>query len=564
MLAVVATFDARGNSGKRIALTMASEQRSIRVGERALILGYPASPDGLPWSELGEREAGDILARTLEGTARPRGGWTVVAEAAGELVIRTDGFGSRPLFWTSRGERTCVSEDIWSLLPEHPELDPIGIADFLLVGHHLGERTSFAGVSAIEADCVLRIGRGAPSKRFLRPPQPEPADTSLEASADALESRLMAMLQPYRDLGSLLIPLSGGLDSRVVLAVAVEQGVAGGAWTVTLIPNSEEEELARAVTRVLDVDHTVTFSEPDELRPEARPFVRDTSGQLSLEHIHGYPQRLAAPEDLPVVASGVAGEVAAGTSMLPQRIAPEEVLRARARGLTAGRDPESLQDRLPGVPGWSDRLLELLDGWYAAVDRNPRLADFILIRHSPCRFRTFGLISRRDRFDYICPYLDEELINVCYGMPERWQRDATAYRRVVERRWPELARIPWERTGLPLTRYPSRLRWRARTLRRQLRLGQPIAFTDGRLYPRTFQELIETATARLRPVCDELGIDLDRLLRDAPPHRWLGRTLRLRIATLYLTLSLSGYSFDGERSGRQPPERSSRYSGALS
>jgi Asparagine synthase len=545
-LAVVATFAAQTEGGKRVELSAASEQRCAWLGDRALVLGYFASPDGVPWSELGEREAGDLVARTLAGSAKPRGDWTLVAESAEELVIRTDSFGTRPLFWTTRGGRTSVSEDIWSLLPDRPELDPVGIADFLLVGHHLGERTSFAGISATEADCALRIGGDGASKRFLRPrpPREELADASLEASADALENSLLTMFQPYRDLTTVLVPISGGLDSRVVLAVAAEQGFALGAWTVTLIRNSEEEQLARAVAHLLDVDHTVTFSPPDKLPVEAQPFVRDTSGQLSLEHIHGYPQRLAAPDDFPVAASGIEG-APSGTFLLPRGIAPADVPRARARLLASGIDPGSLQTRLPGVPDWSDRLLRLVDDWYATVDRNPRLADYILYRNRPCRFSMFGLISRRDRFDYICPYLDEQLLSVCYGMPERWQRDATAFRRVISRRWPDLARIPWERTGLPLSRYPSRPRRRARGLRRRLGWGRPIGFTNPSLYERALRELIETSTTRLRPVFDELGIDMDSLLADNPAHRWLGRALRLRVATLYLALNLSGYHLGG-------------------
>jgi hypothetical protein len=190
-------------------------------------------------------------------------------------------------------------------------------------------------------------------------------------------------------------------------------------------------------------------------------------------------------------------------------------------------------------------LLEVVASWYGAVNGNPRLSDVVALRNRSGRFGAYGLVSRRDRFDYVCPYLDDELVSVCYGMPERWQRQATAYRRVIERRWPELGKIPWEATGLPVNRYPGSLRRRGRGLRRRFRLGRPIAFTDVRLYHAALREHIDKAPSRLKPLFDELGIDVDGLLADHPPSRWLGRALRLRIATLYLTFSLAGHPFDG-------------------
>jgi hypothetical protein len=259
--------------------------------------------------------------------------------------------------------------------------------------------------------------------------------------------------------------------------------------------------------------------------------------------MHAYGVHHDLPAEYSVAVNGIWGDaICGGSYLMPAGTPASDIERIQMTRLLEGRDPAALEKRLPGVPGWTDRVRELVSTWYATVNYERRLADFIQIRNRATRFNVYGSIVLRDRLQYILPFLDDDLIRAGYGMNEAWQRDAIAYRDVMQRRWPELAAIPWEKTGLPPGRYPGRLRRKIRNARRRFPLRWPIAFSEFRVQYRVFSELIERAAPALAPVLLEHGIDLPGLLADYPPNTHHGRGLRLRVATLYLALREAGHS----------------------
>jgi asparagine synthase len=513
---------------------MAPAQRHYWVGDNALLLGFPASPEGVPWNELPDGLRREIAEAAGDGSARLKGSWTLFLSRAGELIVRTDPFGTRPLFVRQISRDTvAIADEIWSLLDPMPELDIIGMADFLLVGHHLGSRTIFTDISMIEADSLVRIAAGGIHKRLLSPPAPLTIGESLDDAVDALEASLLHAYNPYRVTGSLLVGLSGGLDSRVVLATAVEQGFDVHAWTFTLYPDSEEERLARSLAQSVGVGHTVSFRGPVTLIKEALPFIRATSAQLSLEHIHAYGSRTDPPNGYEVAAWGLGGEAHSGAYLLPLNTPASQVVRERVFALAEKRDPSSLQTYLPGVPDWSDRLHALVERWYENVDRDPRRSDYIVLRNRLGRFLVWGSLSVRDRFDYIYPLLDEDVIRVTYGMPEKWQRGARAYRRLIHRRWPSLGRIHNVATGSPLSWNSRLLRLIARKLRPLHLRGRPLYFTGQEIYQNAFSPLSDRALAHMTPLLKRYGLDIEGLIQRFPNH---AGPLRLRLISLYLAL----------------------------
>lgn len=539
-MAILATYSPSEHTAP-VELAAPNEQHSVWTDDRGCLwVGFPASSDRVPWQMLTSREQARLAAGAIEGSISPTGSWTLLANDGGGLVVRTDAHGTRPLFWRTAGECVEFADDIWSLLDPVPQLDPVGVADFLLIGHHLGRRTIFAGVSATTADSALRFGRNGITRRSFEPIQPKPFESSLDDAADMLGSALECVYEPYRDIERLLVELSGGLDSRVLIALAVEQGFHTHAWTVTLQRRSEEERLARAVAECLGVGHTVSHKPRQDLLGSARDFINRTSGQLSLEHIHAHGCHFDTPSEFNVSVNGIDGDVICGGSfLLSPGTADDQVVEARLRQLV-GSEPSQLQVRLPGVADWLGRARRLVSEWYGYVGMNPRLSDYTVIRNRPGRFSVYGPISQRERLDYLPPFLDGDLWHVCYGMEERWQRQSQAYRRFVERRWPQLAAIPWEKTGLPVGKYPGRLAQRRRSLRRRLNLGAPISFTSPAIYGRALHPLVVTAVAACDPVMRELGIDVAGLLSDHPANTGTGRGLRLRLASLHLALQHSG------------------------
>ena len=532
-MSALATVDA-----DRVRLAPPRLQRHVDAGARYLFLGFPADTDGRPLTALTEPERAAIASHTARGDTRPRGMWSLVADDGGELVLRTDRQASRPLFWRSDAKSAAISEDIWPLVDSSHELDPHGVADFLLAGHGLGSSTIFAGVHAAEADTILRFRRGAVD-RVVHSFEPIEAPVAVADLLDRLEDSLVRCFDPYADEERLVAGLSGGLDSRVIAALAVERGVDVIGWTFSMIPRSREVALARRVARALDLPHVISQGSPAGLLGVAGEFVLRSSAQASLEHIHAYGSERELPDNYGVLATGVWGDHGRlGDFLFPpgtSRAVVEETFQQR---LLAGR-PEHLQERfLPGLSDWPERVRDLTRRWYDEAGGDPACAELMYARSRVPRMNAWGMASIRPHMEAIAPFMDEELMRACHALPHSLQHEARGFRRVIARRWPALGDIPWDRSGVPLRRDPNRIESRVQSARVRLnsRARRSGGFTDTRLYRRSLSPLISSAQSALGPMLADLGIRLDALLEDHPEESLRGAEIRLRLATIAVAL----------------------------
>jgi asparagine synthase len=531
-MAVVAEYSPRTSAPQAVRLS-ASERRHRWAGEDALLIGFPASPDGTPWDELSTKHQIELAVKASYGHLRLEGEWTLVARAEDGLVIRTDPYGLQPLFVRVRGQSAAVAEELWPLLDSRPNLDPIGIADFLLLGHHLGSRTVFEDLRQTTGGVLLRITAEGVLRESSRPNLPEPVDMTLEEAVDAMEAALAGIYRCYRDVARLVVLLSGGLDSRVLAALAGEDGFDVHAWTFVLQRNSEEEEFARRVARELHLPQTISQLTPEDLRARAEEFVLGTSAQTSVEHCYAQGAEHDLPAAFSTAVNGIWGDVICGGGfLLPEGTTPSAVPELLVRKMAGGRDPDELQRLLPGIAEWVDRLRRLVAERFHMAGDNPRLTDFVYFQDRPGRFNVWPPLAMK-RLHFINPFLNDDLIQVCYAMPERWHRGSAAYRRLIMRRWPALGRIPWEKTGRRVDRDASYLSYRIRDFRRWYGIGRPVSFVGRKAQLAAFGPLVDGAMSRMRPVLADVGIDVDGLIRlfGAEAER-----LRLRILTLDLIL----------------------------
>ncbi|RRD50862.1 hypothetical protein EII12_08880 [Buchananella hordeovulneris] len=149
------------------------------------------------------------------------------------LELTCDRVRSVPLLWTVRAGRVLVVDDPARLAAYGPFLpDPVGRRQFVAAGFTLGTRTLLADVHQVLAGHTVRIdlrtGRALSVFSPYHRPRAEqfPDDASADAAARAaLDAALGSMLARWAGR-RLVIPLSGGLDSRLLLAWLRRAGVA--------------------------------------------------------------------------------------------------------------------------------------------------------------------------------------------------------------------------------------------------------------------------------------------------------------------------------------------------
>ena len=191
------------------------------------------------------------------------GGWALIAEwPDGHVVAAVDRMRSIPLFWSRDADQLVLTDDAFGCVPQvsSPQLDDAAALEFILAGFVTGEATLVPGVHQV---CPGTYVRWSPGRTFSSPEttryyQFYPSEKSTDSEQE-LEVQLDEVLSSIvRDwtasLGNeqIVVPLSGGLDSRLVVTLLRAAGV-DDVLCYTYGPRSSQEvQLSQRVAEELD------------------------------------------------------------------------------------------------------------------------------------------------------------------------------------------------------------------------------------------------------------------------------------------------------------------------
>jgi hypothetical protein len=227
------------------------QRRSLKLGDSVLhVWGHGAFSDRMHRSEDGTflalvgSPAGKVdwslvhedlnKAERPEDLRSPFDGRFVllrVSSDGGEWTMWNDWAGSIPVFHTAPGDgriaATLEPAVVAAADYTHEDLFVPGLISLLVNGHYLSDWTLFEGLRVVHPDCVAQWnGAGFRWTRLWTAP---PSEDRWGASDDEL---IDEMDELYREaVGSAIdrdstwiLPLSGGLDSRLIAAVAADLG----------------------------------------------------------------------------------------------------------------------------------------------------------------------------------------------------------------------------------------------------------------------------------------------------------------------------------------------------
>lgn len=185
----------------------------------------------------------------------------ILDESEKELVLARDRLGIKPLVRTTTG-RFAFASDAMSLVRaglSGGELDYSALREFVTFHYIPHPRTGIADIEHVEPGAAV-VRRADSSEQTVRwTPEPfsgpaEPEPVSLEEADIVLRDSVARQLEADVNVGILL---SGGIDSSLVLAYAVELGIQPPNFTIAFRGHGDYDESDRAahIARSLGVPH---------------------------------------------------------------------------------------------------------------------------------------------------------------------------------------------------------------------------------------------------------------------------------------------------------------------
>lgn len=404
------------------------------------------------------------------------------------LTLVSEPNGLRPVYVHDGAAALVLASEpkaVPAALGTRAEPDADAIADLWTLGHCAGLRTPFRGVALAPPGTAIAWGPRGRIERAWEPPrfsERRDADSRVlaRAFADALVETLRAVAA---HAPRARIALSGGMDSRVVLAGARRAWPAPGSITFGA-PGSADARLGAALAARAGLANDRYLPDDGFLEHWAPWVAWRGDGMLSCVHGHGMDAVLAtvarmgaapgthdgepgpggaaaagstAGGDTPPVAilNGIGGDFLMGAFLRPDHLrgvaTPEratafvlESRRFHANPLERVLKPELLRARaLPAE--------EVLRGVFAPL-RGRRFGNALItywLRHYAPRITAVGIGIEDAWADPIGPLVDPHVIEAARHVPLELRFMSRTYRRALADLAPELAGIRWERTGAP-------------------------------------------------------------------------------------------------------------------
>ena len=374
--------------------------------------------------------------------------WAAIRIEDGQLTLLADLVRSHALFYARHDERWVVSdspEAMRELLPEW-RLDPAAEV-FELTGFTLNERTLIDGVSVVEAASQVSLSFGSERAdiQFWGVPLYgakgiEDPEEFLRLYDRAVRGAFSTLLE-RTDGRQLVLPLSGGLDSRLIALLLRELGASNVLTFTYGRPGSQEAEIARKVASELDLDFVFVPMEPAEVRAlwfseESDGFQDGTWSASALPHVQDWfalrwlhasglvePDAVFLPGHTPVgmMHNLEILESPAGVREIAGALAEHHVLNKDERGKLAEtaefrRAVRRALEAVPSGPRHTQNTLE----WFNYRERQAKY-----INNSMKAYEFFG-------WDWALPLYWPEVLAVWLSGSEALTADRVWYQRFVE------------------------------------------------------------------------------------------------------------------------------------
>ena len=390
-----------------------------------------------------------------------------------ELILANDRFGTRPLQYAVHEGRLLFGSEAKAILQDSSfrrTVNDEAVVDYFTFGYLLGNKTFFKGIELLPPGSLLSWKDGLLETTRYWDIRYAPEEHAEEYYIDNLSHLLLKAVD--RQLGGdgrILVPLSGGLDSRALVAAVEKLGKTGritGTFTYGK-PNSDDVRFARMISKKASLKHHFHELKGMDLPHYSERIVKisECMGNCWGTHILSTAEDMRRQSD--VVLSGYLGGVLIGGYGLGNLSSPDSQFdRFKLLGsppslniLTSLLSPNFYSQ----IEGYYEHILDGMDN-KALTDKYEQFDYFDILQ------RQRRLINQVDylvatQVEMRRPFCDNDLTDLIFKIPLRLRQNNRLYLKLYKKVFPEQAKIPWQKTGAPIDatnsciRLVRRLRW---------------------------------------------------------------------------------------------------------
>jgi asparagine synthase (glutamine-hydrolysing) len=373
----------------------------------------------------------------------------VFDESNNEITLATDRLGYRTLYFTETADWIAYASEVKALLAvltSVPPLDKVGLRQLFAFDYLFGERTLWKGISLLPPASLWTVS--ATQRREQSYWSFDEIHKDLRPSGEVrqefgrLWKRAIARRQRR---GTMPLLLSGGLDSRSVLAELMRQEA--DVVTVTFGDrHSPDVRIAERVSRLAGVPHRSLHPGAASWLESCEEAIWQTDGMVNAKHLPAALARAALHVGNCYTIKHSSANVLLGGHSL--RVGEMEVWPDGVR--------EQLVRRFKKNPFFDlNEVVELTIPDCTAAMRGPSPVAFAMTQGQR-RWTLTGCLALLTHCEVVNPCIDLEMLHLTVGsLDDRYRLNDQFYTRFLVDNYPRYFKnVPWQRTGRGLAESP--------------------------------------------------------------------------------------------------------------
>ena len=379
------------------------------------------------------------------------------------LTIANDRYGLRPLYYFWQNHLLIFASEMKSILTfsqVKKEIDDQALSEFFSLNCMLGERTLFRHIKILNPASILTFQFGSLNiERYWEPilRDDDHGFNQKEAIEKGHSLILQAVKRRVDDQKPKGCYLSGGLDSRTILGAVNQLGYKIPTFTFGTA-GCDDQKGAKLISNTLEMENHFFEVSPDYLKHWAKTGVWLTEG-MTRASFHSLEFLPEIRKSAPILFNGFGGNNFMGhlSFSLLEFVFAKKSKNWMTRFFHKINEPfsEDLLSRL-FVPQYYSRIRNRAFEAIADLAANfPEESPFnksyhFFIQERERKSTLYGVLSDSNLIDYRVPFYDYDLVDFLLTVPPRQRMLAIFYRKLIGQKFPDLAKIPYQRTGLPV------------------------------------------------------------------------------------------------------------------